>query len=380
LTDIKHNCPLPAFVHSDALLTFGYGPNHPLQTERISVTNQLIAHYGLDLPAYDISPAGVEKMSWFHDPNYLTALADFAQNPDGDAYYRFGYGLGHADNPAFTGLWQWAQLVVGASLRAMELVVNDRRPAALALAGGMHHGLPGRASGFCYINDVGVIIKYLLKQGFKVAYVDIDAHHGDGVQWPFFSSDQVLTISIHQHPSTIFPGTGLAQEMGQGPGLGFAVNIPLWPDSDDEIYIRSFDLIVPPLLERFAPDYIITQLGADSLRGDPITNLNVTTAAYCHCVRRLKEMAWGRWIALGGGGYNLAATARSWTLAWAMMRGYDDFNPPLPMEFCQKFQLQPGRLRDQPVTLRGRQWLRAQEENRATLEFLQHSLFPLWGI
>ncbi len=373
----------PAYVHSDSLLAFDYGPNHPLQIGRLKTTNQLMASYGLALRPYEVEPATFAQMSLFHDPHYLEALQDFALNRDDDGYYAFAYGLGHNDNPAFPGLWEWSTLLAGATLRAMELVVSGGHPAAFAPAGGMHHGLPGRAAGFCYVNDLGVAIKHLLAQGFKVAYVDLDAHHGDGVQWPFYDNNKVLTISIHQHPSTLFPGTGFVEELGRGAGLGYAVNVPLWPDSDDEIYTAAFERVVPPLLEAFQPDYIITQLGVDALRSDPITNFNVTTAAYGYCVKRLKDLAWGRWIATGGGGYDVATVARGWTYAWAIMRGLaEELNPILPFEFCRRFELdeEQCRLLDAPGTMRGRQWQRAREEFEYNMSFLEGNLFPLWGI
>lgn len=373
----------PAYVYSDELLAFDYGPNHPMQIGRLKITNQLIASYGLDLPPYAVEPATFTQMSLFHDPHYLEALHDFSQNKTNDEYYAFAYGLGHDDNPWFPGLWQWASLLVGASLKGMELVVSGQHPMAFVPAGGMHHGMPGRAAGFCYINDLGVVIKHLLAQGFKVAYIDLDAHHGDGVQWPFYENDQVVTISIHQHPSSLFPGSGFVEEMGRGKGLGCAVNIPLWPDSDDEMYIQAFESIIPPILNAFQPDYILTQLGVDAMRGDPITNLNITTAAYGHCVERLKEISWGRWIATGGGGYNIATVARGWTYAWAIMRGKTGgLTPLLPHEFCRRFKLPQDQcqLLDPPASMHGRQWQRAREEFAHTMSFLQNNLFPVWKI
>ena len=373
---------LPALVHSRELLAYNYGPQHPLQTRRLLLTRELIDAYGLGQPASRIIPATCAQMALFHDPHYLEALLEFSRTGKGDDYIAFAYGLGINDNPAFPGLWEMMGLIGGASLRAMELVVDGKHPAAFAPSGGLHHGHSGRAAGFCYINDIGIMIKHLLKRDYRVAYVDLDAHHGDGVQWPFYENNQVLTISIHQHPETLFPGTGLKEEMGRGLGLGHTVNVPLWPDSDDEIYITCFEAIVPPLLEAFKPDYIITQLGVDASWSDPMANLNITTRAYAHCVRRLKQLAWGRWIATGGGGYNVLNVAKGWALAWAIMCGYEDRLPAkLPAAFCVRHELNREEcyLRDQPGIRHGRQWLRADEEYQQTLAYLLENLLPRWG-
>jgi acetoin utilization protein AcuC len=372
----------PANVYSSALLVYDYGPGHPLQMKRLEVTGQLIKAYGLPWPEEEIIPAGPAQLASFHDPGYLAALEDFSRRGRGDEYSAFIYGLGRDDNPAFSGLWPMSRLIAGASLRAMELVVEEGWPAVFVPSGGMHHALQGRASGFCYINDLGIIIQHLLARGHTVAYIDLDAHHGDGVQWPFYENDQVLTISLHQNPATLFPASGLAEETGRGRGLGYAVNIPLWPDSDDDIYITCFEAIVPPLLRAFAPDYIITQLGVDALWSDPMANLGLTTRAFAHCVRRCKELAWGRWIATGGGGYNIMNVARAWTLAWAIMLGREDSLPPrLPPDFCAGQGLDPENsfLLDPPGIRHGKHWLRAQEECRHTINYLKTHLTPRWG-
>jgi acetoin utilization protein AcuC len=372
----------PANVQTSALLAYDYGPSHPLRVKRLDLTGQLIKACGLPWPEENIAPASLTQLACFHDPGYLAALEKFSDSGQGDEYYAFAYGLGLNDNPAFPGLWPMARLIAGASLRAMEKVISEGCPAVFVPSGGMHHALPGRASGFCYINDLGIIIRHLLSRGHKVAYVDLDAHHGDGVQWPFYENDRVLTISIHQSPLTLFPDSGLAEETGRGRGLGYAVNIPLWPDSDDDIYITCFEAVVPPLLRAFAPDYIITQLGVDGMWSDPMANLGLTTRAYLHCFRRLKDLAWGRWIATGGGGYNLMNVARCWTLAWAVMLGRENTLPSLlPAGFCARHNLDPedSFLLDPPGLRHGRHWLRAQEEYKQALTYLKTHLMPRWG-
>lgn len=371
----------PAYLYTEQYQDFDYGPQHPLRIGRLALTHQLITACGLALESPPIEPASQEELAIFHDRRYLETLERLSHEPGQDGGYA-PYGLGSGDNPIFPGLYQWSALLTGASLLAMRLVSQQGRPVAFNMAGGMHHALAGRASGFCYVNDVAVIIMHLLAQGKRVAYVDMDVHHGDGVQWAFYDSDQVLTISLHQHPATLFPGTGYQQEMGRGQGRGYAVNLPLWPDCDDEIYTESFDQIVPPLLSAFEPDYIVTQLGADSMVDDPLANLRLTTRGFGHCLQTLRSMALGRWIALGGGGYRMLNVARAWTLAWAIMRGREAELPEtLPAQFCQDHRLPPKgcRLLDPDEKIRGRYWGRAQREAREGVEFIKKEVFPLLG-
>ena len=271
--------------------------------------------------------------------------------------------------------------MAGASLTAGELVSVKGYPAAFNMAGGMHHALTARAAGFCYINDVAVMISALLKkERCRVAYVDLDAHHGDGVQWAFYDNPQVLTISLHQHPATLFPNTGGYEEMGKDWGYGYAVNVPMWPDTDDDIYLRCFKEVVPPLLEAFKPDYLVTQLGADALYADPLANLNITTKGYGEAVRLLKEMSRGRWIALGGGGYHTVNVARAWTQVWAIICGRSAELPQrLPDEFRLKYKVPQDErhLLDPDMKLRGRHYPRAKEQAKESLRYIFENIFPI---
>ncbi|KIX15350.1 acetoin utilization protein AcuC [Dethiosulfatarculus sandiegensis] len=376
----KQSAP-PAFIHTERYKKFDYGKHHPLRIARLGLTRELIGLVGLDETYYDFPAATMEDLAEFHDRYYLETLKELSETKNLRGFGSFGLGPG--DNPIFPGVYEWSTLMTGASLKAAQMVVEEKRPAAFSMAGGMHHGLAARASGFCYVNDPVLVIKRLLQKDLRVVYLDLDAHHGDGVQWAFYETDQVMTISLHQHPATLFPGTGYIEEQGRGKGRGYSVNIPLWPDTEDEIYIRCFDSLVPDLIQAFNPDYLVTQLGVDALLTDPLANLNLTTRGLAHCMRAIKEMAWGRWIALGGGGYNVVNVARVWTMLWAIMMDEEDKLPEhLPQEFSDNLRLPKDerRLLDPQELIRGRFWKRAGRDADDVIELVRKEIFPVHGI
>jgi acetoin utilization protein AcuC len=225
-------------------------------------------------------------------------------------------------------------LVTGATLQAVDFVAKGEGEIAFNIAGGLHHAMRSRASGFCYVNDPVIGILKLLDQGKRVAYIDIDAHHADGVQVAFYKTNKVLTISLHETGYTLFPGTGFEYEIGEGEGEGYAVNLPFPPYTDDEVYVWAFEEIVPPLILAFRPDVVVTQLGVDSFYNDPLTNLQLSMAGYEKVIRQIKELA-PRWVALGGGGYDVSNVARAWTLAWAVMNGIE-LSEELPKSYLEK--------------------------------------------
>lgn len=313
-----------ALVHAEALTGFDYGPEHPLRMERLGLVWRLMRAYGLTtLPGVLVeqpTPAGEAAIAAFHSPEYLDVLkaADSGQAPS----YASLYGLGPGDNPVFAGLWQVARLAAGGSITAAELVAEGRAERAFHFAGGLHHAMPARASGFCYVNDAVLAIMRLRARGMKVAYVDIDAHHGDGVQQAFYDDPSVLTISTHERPERLFPGTGYVEEVGEGRGAGYAVNLPLEAFTDPATYLPAFEAVVPPLLEAFCPDVVVLQLGIDAHRTDPLTHLALDVQAFAAAVRRIVALS-PRLVALGGGGYDLRNVARAWTVAWAIIAGVE---------------------------------------------------------
>lgn len=341
-----------AFIYSEKFGSYIYGRNHPMRPVRLSLTYELIKELGLDnLPGSAIIEArgALEaEIGLFHTPEYIKVLkeANTGIIPVNGA----GHGLGFGDNPVFHGVYEWSSRCTGASLQAAELVANGKADIAFNISGGLHHAMPNRASGFCYINDPAVAIKYLVGLGKRVAYVDIDAHHGDGVEYAFYDSTRVLTISLHESGQWLFPGTGAVTDTGMKDAEGFSVNLPLPPGTCDEVFVNAFNHAVPPFIEAFKPDILVTQLGVDTFETDPITHLNLTTNGFEAVVRRIKEFKLP-WVALGGGGYDLGNVARAWTLAWAVMNGVDAPDE-IPEDFLKKNSdiFRHGRLRDYPVS------------------------------
>jgi len=360
-----------AFIYSDAYLDYDYGPTHPLQITRLKLTYDLIKGYGiLDLPSVQFMPtikAEEKDLAVFHSEEYLNILKQANERHlMGDAYL---YGLGPGDNPIFPGLLDWSLLATGATLQAVDFVASGKGEVAFNIAGGLHHAMRSRASGFCYINDPVIGIMKLLSRGNRVAYIDIDAHHGDGVQKAFYESNQVLTISLHETGCTLFPGTGFEYEIGEREGEGYSVNLPFPPYTEDDVYIWAFEEVVPELIHVFQPDIVVTQLGVDTFYSDPLTNLHLTILGYERVLKTIKDLA-PRWVALGGGGYNISNVARAWTLAWAIMNGVE-LREKLPESFLEeavKAGIEERELRGRPRTpLNGQ-----SKENRAEMERVVH--------
>lgn len=372
-----------AFIYTPRFQEFDYGPGHPLRNERLRLTYDLISACELlPLPSAryaEPEPATDDELLIFLKPDYLKVLkAADAGHPPLEA---FRYGLGTSDNPILPGIFRWSALVAGASLLAMRLVESGEMRTAFNISGGLHHAGPGRASGFCYINDAALIIADMCRRGHRVAYVDIDAHHGDGVQWAFYDTDQVLTLSIHESGRTLFPGTGYVNELGEGKGEGYSVNIPLPPSADDEIFLWCFNEVISPLVDAFRPDILVTQLGIDAHRTDPLSNIGISLGAFVQVVRRLKDVC-DRWVALGGGGYDLRNVARAWTAAWAIMNNRE---PPalLPESFLarhKEIEWNDTAFMDAPAIIEGVAKARAWEEVRETVGILKRLVFPRHGI
>ncbi|MFZ2949687.1 MAG: acetoin utilization protein AcuC [Desulfuromonadaceae bacterium] len=327
-----------ALIYSPLFGTFNYGENHPFKLQRNRLAYDLMDAYGLlELPHMQIRdclPASEELLLSFHDPAYIARLKEFSISAEPRADFRFG--LGDAECPVFPGLYDYAALGAGATFEAVRLVEEEGFDVAFNMNGGWHHAHRAKASGFSYLNDAVAAINWLIARGRRVLYLDIDAHHGDGVQEAYYDTDQVLTISIHESGIYFYPGTGFEDEIGEGRGKGYSVNIPLLAHTDDAIYMKAFDEVAYPLIAAFNPDIIVTQIGADTFRTDPLTNLEITTHSYREMLAKIKRLRIP-WVALGGGGYDLMNTARAWTLAWAVMNNVE-LNPRLPPAFIDKIE------------------------------------------
>jgi acetoin utilization protein AcuC len=309
----------------DAMLGYNLG-DHPLDPVRLELTVALARDLGiLHRPGVTVEAPRVAtdaEILTVHTAEYLAAVKAASADPDFT-----GYGFGTMDNPVFPRMHEASALVVGATQRAAEAVWAGEHKRAVNIAGGLHHAMPGRASGFCVYNDPAVAIRRLLDLGAeRVAYIDIDVHHGDGVQEVFYDDPRVLTISIHETPLALFPGTGFPEETGGEGAEGTAVNVALPPGTDDAGWLRAFHAVVPGLLRAFAPRVLFTQCGADAHRLDPLAHLRVTVdgqrAAYLALRDLAEEITDGRWVATGGGGYALVeAVPRAWTHLLAVATG-----------------------------------------------------------
>ncbi|WP_340683289.1 acetoin utilization protein AcuC [Amycolatopsis coloradensis] len=316
----------PAVVWDSSLLGYDLGGEHPFNPVRLELTIRLATELGV-LDGVDLlvpGPAGEDELRRVHLAEYIEAVR---QAPMTGA--DFAHGLGTEDNPVFTGMHEASALVVGSTLLAARKIAEGEATRAVNIAGGLHHAMPGKASGFCVYNDCSVAISWLLDHGFdRVAYVDTDVHHGDGVQTAFYDDPRVLTVSLHQHPFTLWPGTGYSAEIGKGGAEGTAVNLPLPPGTRDTGWLRAFEAVVPSLLEQFRPQILVTQCGVDSHEEDPLADLSLSVDGHRAIYRRLRELseahAGGRWLAVGGGGYQLIRVVpRSWTHLLATVLGRD---------------------------------------------------------
>ena len=317
----------------ERLTDYHFGPGHPMAPLRVELTMRLAHEFGLwDLPGVTVAapaPATDSDLELVHDAPYVRtveAISRWAEHPDaGDGLAENQlrvarmFGLGNEDNPVFPGMHEASAVVAGATLAAAHAAWWGVAEHGASIAGGMHHAMAHHASGFGVYNDVAIAIAWLLGQGAeRVAYVDIDAHHGDGVQAAFYTDPRVLTISLHEHPAAMFPFTGLPAETG-GPGAeGSAVNVALPAGTGDASWLRAFHAIVPPLLRQFRPQVLVSQHGADTHRLDPLANLELSIdaqlAAHAAIHALAHDLAGGRWLLTGGGGYDLVhVVPRTWT-------------------------------------------------------------------
>ena len=359
------------------LLRFDFGEAHPFKVYRLGLLMELCSQYGLvDRPDVQVVPlreAREEEGLGFHSKGYFEALRLASTGmwvPN-----QFAHGLGTADNPVFPDVYEWAMLVPGGSIDGADALLKGSGR-AFSPAGGLHHAMPTRASGFCHVNDCVLAIEHLRRAGKRVVYVDIDAHHGDGVQHAFYGARDVLTISLHQTGYTIFPGTGFEDEIGVDEGRGFAINVPLLPGAGDRAYDQALDEVVVPAIEIFRPDALVTQLGTDALIGDLLANLRMSLHGFERAIERFRALG-VPWLALGGGGYDVGNVVRAWTIAWAAM-----LDEKLPDEIPAAFLTQAATYGVTASQLRGPRDVpptseRVLEALADTIRKLRETAFPL---
>jgi acetoin utilization protein AcuC len=319
-------------VYEPSLTEYDFGPQHPMSPVRVDLTMRLADAVGL--LGEDSSPAGLrvvpaptadrELLATVHEVALIEAVMKAGSAPD---HTNPALGLGTEDNPVFLDMHKASAHVVGATVEACRQVWSGESLHSANIAGGLHHAMRHTASGFCIYNDVAAGIQWLLDRGAeRVAYVDVDVHHGDGVQDIFYNDPRVLTISLHETGRMLFPGTGFPGDLGGPNALGMSVNVALPAGTDDAGWLRAFDAVVPPLVREFAPDILVTQHGCDSHREDPLAHLILTVdgqrAAYLALHELAHDVCSGKWVATGGGGYAVVdVVPRAWTHLLAIVAG-----------------------------------------------------------
>ncbi|MEU7282777.1 acetoin utilization protein AcuC [Streptomyces sp. NPDC045431] len=379
----------------DAVTRYDFGPSHPMDPVRLALTMGLVRAYGLDR-AVDVvaaKPAGDSTLRLVHREDYVAAVRAASADPKAADQ---AYGLGTMDDPAFAGMHEASALIAGQSVGAAEAVWRGEAAHAVNFAGGLHHAMPGSAAGFCIYNDASLAIARLLELGAeRVAYVDVDVHHGDGVEAAFRDDPRVLTISLHEHPRTLFPGTGWPEETGgTGEAEGTAVNVALPAGTGDAGWLRAFHAVVPELLADFRPQVLVTQHGADTHFEDPLAHLAVSldaqraVQAACHDLAH--AYAEERWVALGGGGYAVVdVVPRSWTHLVGIAAGAPvEPESVIPSSwrdevYARTRQLAPGRMTDGRWPVEWHSWDEgydpADRLDQAVLA-TRRAVFPLRGL
>lgn len=338
---------------------YDFGGGHPLNSTRLELTVALIDVLGMleGRASGIVGPriATDDEIAMLHSLDYVAAVRALSDDPHTTIGRRYGFGPG--DNPPFAGMHEAAATIVGGALLAAEEIAAGRFEHAFHISGGLHHAMRSLAAGFCVYNDVALACEFFRRRGWRVLYVDGDAHHGDGTQALFYHTPEVLTISLHESGEFLFPGTGFVEETGVGAGTGYSVNVPLLPGSDDISWIECFDLVVPPLARAYRPDVIVSQHGCDTHWSDPLTNLACTTRTAEHYALRMHDLAHelcgGRWLATGGGGYDIwRVVPRAWTLVYGVL-SHQVVADAVPQVWVDRWQPRapyplPAALRDAP--------------------------------
>jgi acetoin utilization protein AcuC len=330
----------------ERLVAYDFGAGHPLAPVRVELTIELAREFGvLSLPGVSLTvprPATDAQLELIHDPRYIAAVRRGRE--------ALMFGLGTPDNPVFADMHDASALVAGATLAAARAVWEGRAEHGCNIAGGLHHAMRASASGFCVYNDPAIAIAWLLQQGAsKIAYVDIDVHHGDGVQAAFYDDPRVLTISLHEHPAVLFPGTGRASESGGPSAPGSSVNVALPAGTADAGWLRAFHAVVPALVRSFEPEILVSQHGCDTHRLDPLAHLELSVdgqrEAHAAIHRLAHEVTGGRWLLTGGGGYELVRVVpRTWTHLLAEAAGHPvDPDAPTPAGWREYVSRRTGR-------------------------------------
>lgn len=381
--------PETAFIYGAALSRYELSPEHPFKPLRLELTRTLAeaCHLLSDDDVVAPEPLSRTELLELHDPDYVAAVEAVSHGQRVPNATR--YGLGTTDNPIFPNMHEAILAVCGASVTAARLLGTGEVKRAASFSGGLHHAMRDRMSGFCTYNDAALSIHELvLQHGWRVAYIDLDAHHGDGVQDFFYTSGEVLTFSAHESGRYLFPGTGSVEEMGEGAGRGSSLNLPLEPFTEDAAYLAGLREVLPRALEAFRPDVIVLQAGADMHRFDPLSHLNLSVQGVVESYRLVSELADtycdGKLLVLGGGGYDPYRTVpRLWTLLWAVL-SRRALPETIPESWRKRWEPElgvtlPSRFFDDTAswpTVPHRADIEA--ENARTIETFLRTFEPLW--
>jgi acetoin utilization protein AcuC len=342
--------PRPLLVFGPRSTTYDFGSAHPLTPRRFGPGISLIEALG-GAAGLAPEPATDEELRWVHEAAYIDVVKAFSRDP----FSPSRAGIGPGDTPAFAGMHEASAAVAGGSLRAMEAILRGDVSHAFHPGGGLHHAMAARASGFCVYDDPALAIARARRDGLRVMYIDLDVHHGDGVQAIHWSDPGVMTVSIHETGLALFPGSGFPNELGGGAAVGTKVNLPLDPGTGERGWLAALELVLPALAERFQPEVIVSQHGADSHAFDPLAHLNVTTTAMGRAARLVDELAhrWagGRWLATGGGGYDVyRAVPRAWAHVW-LAATHQDVPAELPSAWRERWANEAERYGQAPLPM-----------------------------
>ena len=370
-------------IYSSDLAQKEYKPSHPFKPMRAKLMYELLKRYGLVSGENQIivEPQLMDEglLYLFHTREYIELLK---KGERGEVSVEMLHaGLGTDDNPLFREMYRYALTASSATFQGAVMLSRGDARFIFNPFGGFHHAGKNHAEGFCYVNDIAIAINWLVNTGQRVAYIDIDAHHGNGVQDAFYETNRVLNLSLHESGETLYPGSGFEGEIGEGEGAGYNVNIPLLAGTDDEVYLLAFESLVPPLVRSFRPDVVVACIGGDTHWEDPFSHLNLTSNGYKKVISIINTLS-PKILALGSGGYNALKTAALWTRAWAEFSGLQPCDLYLGQVGGMMYGTEAGagQLDDPPFIVRGPEKEHCTAHVLRVVDFVKDNIFPLHGM
>lgn len=370
-------------MHSDEVSRVEYDPNHPFKPGRGKQLLDLLKRHNLIYEDNQkvISPQPLdESLLLLAHTRYYIDL--FKRADEGEfSLEMLEAGLGTGDNPIFRGMYRFALITSGGTWQGAQMLDAGEARFVFNPIGGYHHAGKNHAGGFCYVNDIGIAIMDLIKKGRRVVYIDIDVHHGNGVQDLFYKDDRVLKISIHESGMTLYPWSGFQNEIGADAGRGYNVNIPLLKGTDDEVYVEAFESVVPPLVKAFGPDIVFAQIGGDVHKEDPLAHLRLTSNGYKRVIQIINELS-PKIMATGGGGYNVYKTSALWALAWATFCGItpSDHYAGVVGGMMYGPEAHAGSLEDEPFVAKGAEKDEYRRHAAEVVDYIRKQVFPIHGM